>query len=288
MRIVILTHNSDRHFYFVNRIVEETGMVVGIVTGAKRSVKKNGGLSGILKDKNLKSRLRNAALNRIFRGCNRQLQAEKAAAESEAFGGSKERFLERHRDLVLAEVGAPYPSVNDPHYVEIIRRARPDAIVIMGTCLVRKKIIESAPHVINIHTGLSPYYRGGMTNLWPIVLGEYGYFGVTIHRISLGIDSGDIIYTARPEIRPDDTYGTINSRCIQLGTDLMIQAIRRLAAGEMRAMPQWTKGKLFFDRDMNGWIACRYLRNRRRFLEEYCRRQTAGELDDVRLVNSGL
>jgi len=284
---VILTHHSDRHFYFVNRIVEETGMVAGVITGAKRMAKKTDGLGGLLRDKNRKYRLRNIALNVLFRSCYRKLQAEKQAAEADAFGGSKARFFERHRSLLLAEISPPYASVNDPYYVEIVRRAQPDVIVIMGTCLVRKKIIESAPHALNIHTGLSPYYRGGMTNLWPIVREEYGYFGVTVHRISLGIDSGDIIHTARPEIRPDDTYGTINSRCIALGTDLMIQAIRDLAAGGMRALPQWITGHLFFDRDMNGWIACRYLRKRERFLREYCLRQSAGTLDKVRLIHNG-
>ena len=35
MRIVILTHNNDRHYYFCNEIIEKTNFVVGVITGGK-------------------------------------------------------------------------------------------------------------------------------------------------------------------------------------------------------------------------------------------------------------
>jgi methionyl-tRNA formyltransferase len=154
----------------------------------------------------------------------------------------------------------------------------------MGTCLVGKDIVSSAPHIFNMHTGLSPYYRGGETNMWPIIEEDYGYFGVTIHKMSLGIDSGDIIFSKQPEIYPDDTYGKINSRCIKIGTCLMIKAIHNVTVGRVKGVKQWTKGKLFNDRDLNHYIAYKYFKKRDVFLKTYCYLKERNLLNDIKTV----
>ena len=287
MRIVILTHKEDRHFYFANQIIERTNSVVGVITGGKYAAPKPQPFVKKITDVKFWIALRNRALNVLLRPYVLRLRREKAEAERTAFAGQRDRFFERYRDLLIAEVDGTHGSVNSKYYVEKIAAAKPDVICIMGTCLVGKGIIASAPLVLNIHTGLSPYYRGGNTNLWPILEGDYGYFGVTIHKISLGIDSGDIIDTRRPEIFPDDTFGGINARCIQIGTDLMIRALANAAAGTLHSIPQWTKGKLFLDRHFNSLVARRYFRAKKRFLAEYCRRAAAGALDAVRLIDNG-
>ena len=97
----------------------------------------------------------------------------------------------------------------------------------MGTCLLKKKIISLAPNVINMHTGLSPYYRGGWTNFFPIIDNVYGHFGVTIHRMSIGIDSGDIIFSSQTKIDLNDDYFSINCKAISDGTIIMIKTIKR-------------------------------------------------------------
>jgi hypothetical protein len=105
--------------------------------------------------------------------------------------------------------------------------------------------------------------------------------------LSSAIDSGDIIYTARPEVAPDDNFGRVNCRCIEVGTTLMVRAIGEVQQGISKSVPQWLRGKLFFDRDMNGWVACRYLRTRKRFFAEYCRLAQCGRLPQPRLIVNG-
>jgi methionyl-tRNA formyltransferase len=287
MRIVILTHSEDRHYYFANTIIEETRAVVGVVTGAKTAPapapdwrKKSG-------RRELIYRLRNRLVNLGFRGWRLALEAEKREEEMRAFAGAMAAFEERHAQLRIAHVGHSHPSINDAALVALIREHRPDAIAIMGTALVKQGVIESAPFVINMHTGLSPYYRGGLTNFWPIVEDDPGYFGVTIHRISLGIDSGDIIYTARPRILVDDNYPRVNCRCIKIGTSLMIQALEHVRAGDVKSVPQWVRGKLFFDRDMNSFVAYRYWRKRAEFFSRHHHLEEAGQLPQPRLIMNG-
>jgi len=51
---------------------------------------------------------------------------------------------------------------------------------------------------INIHMGVSPYYRGSSCNFWACYDGNFHLVGATIHRLSEGLDSGDILYTITP------------------------------------------------------------------------------------------
>ena len=46
---------------------------------------------------------------------------------------------------------------------------------------------------INIHMGLSPFYRGSSCNFWAIYDNNPEYVGATIHYLSKGLDSGKII-----------------------------------------------------------------------------------------------
>ncbi len=286
IKIVILTHSEDRHYYYCNQIIEKTGNVIGVVTGGKvvhRSRKEK--LQRLIKRKEIGYYVRNRCLDLMFRSAGNMFWREKQATEKRFFGGSAAHFQTHHRHLTLAHVDDAHRSINTRHYVETIKAAQPDVIVVMGTCMLGKRIIKSAPVVLNMHTGLSPYYRGGHTNMWPILEGDFGYFGVTIHKMSLGIDSGDIVFTQRPDIAEEDTCSDINAKCIVLGTDLMIKALKRLESGALETVEQWTEGKLFFDRDMNHYTAYRYFKKRQAFMSTYCRLAREQKLPTVRLIS---
>jgi len=283
--IFILTGSDDRHYYFCNRLIENFN-VVGVITDAKTVYHTPiGKLKKKLCRKNLSYSIRNLLLNKLFKKYGNLLRKEKELAENEAFGGSKEIFQKKYSDLLVAKVDSYHKSVNNSHYIDLIRSKKPDIIAVMGTCLLGKGLISSTPHVLNMHTGLSPYYRGGYTNLWPILEEDFGFFGVTIHRISLGIDSGDIIFTKRPTIYPADNFGTVNTRCIKIGTELMIKAIRLVESGKAAYEKQWIKGKLFLNRDMNNYIAYRYFKMKDKFFEKYCKLDENNKLPELRIIS---
>ena len=157
----------------------------------------------------------------------------------------------------------------------------------MGTCILGKKIINSAKHVINMHTGLSPYYRGGWTNLFPIIFNDHGYFGVTIHKMSTGIDSGDIIFTKRIKVNLSDTFSSINCNSIIQGTDLMIKTVELIRKNKINSIKQWTKGKLILGRDYNGLTAFKYFLKRKYFLKKHLDLQNSNLLPKISLVKNG-
>jgi len=287
MKIIILTHNTDRHYYFCNQIIEKTGGVVGVITGAKL-VNRGRYEKFIRKIKNIRYYLKNRFINTLFLSYGKKLLKEKKIAEKKFFEGAKEHFYNKHKELLLESLTPKYRSINSDYYISIIKKKKPDIIVVMGTSLIGKEIISSAKFVINMHTGLSPYYRGGNTNLWPFIEKDFGYFGVTIHLMSLGIDSGNIIFTNRPIISKDDNYGTINSKSIILGIDLMIKSIKLIENNKMNSIAQWTDGKLFFDRDWNSYLAYKYFKNRDKFLLTYCELQKNNTLAKIKLIENGI
>jgi folate-dependent phosphoribosylglycinamide formyltransferase PurN len=176
------------------------------------------------------------------------------------------RWAEEAEPLVrrLSETGGHHPelppgvptirvtNVNDTEAVAFVRERAPDIVCVNGTNLLRSPMLGLIPEiplgVLNLHTGLSPYSRGGNCNLFMILEGRPELVGVTIHHIDPGIDSGDIVRTARPELAPDDTVETIDARSWRLGIDLMLESIADLAAGRARRVPQWTEGTLFLRR----------------------------------------
>ena len=140
-------------------------------------------------------------------------------------------------------------NVNQEDSVEFIKNLAPELIVVFGTSLIKKEII-SIPEkaIINVHTGLSPYYRGGQCAFWCLYNDEPEYIGVTVHYLDEGIDSGDIIIQGRPEIEEDDCVTSIECKLAILATELLIKAIGQIEEDKAKGVPQTTKGKFYLSK----------------------------------------
>lgn len=105
--------------------------------------------------------------------------------------------------------------INLPAYVEQIKGLNPDIIIAYGCSIIKPPLIEAfGKRFINVHLGLSPYYRGSGTNYWPFVNNEIEYVGVTFMHIDTGIDTGEIIHQIRPRVFAGDNVHTIGNRLI--------------------------------------------------------------------------
>jgi len=131
------------------------------------------------------------------------------------------------------------PGHNSPQCLALLRDLRPDVIAVFGTAMIRSPVMALASKAtLNMHAGLSPYYRGSDTIFWPLYNQEPEMIGVTIHLLDPGIDSGPIVATARPRIEADDDENSLVCKAIVEGTQLYIDAIRSAAAGTLRSIPQ--------------------------------------------------
>lgn len=106
--------------------------------------------------------------------------------------------------------------VNEEWLVEKIHNMKPDAIFCFGSSLIKSSLIDTYKgRFINLHLGLSPYYRGAGTNVWPLINGEPEFVGATFMHIDRGIDTGEIIHQIQARICLYDTPHTIGNRLIR-------------------------------------------------------------------------
>ncbi len=142
------------------------------------------------------------------------------------------------------------PDPNGAEAIQWIEKFSPDVIAVFGTRLIKDPVLSAAKSAaLNLHTGFSPFYRGGQCTFWALYHGDAEHVGVTVHHLSRKIDGGDIVFTARPDIQPDDTVRSIECKLVKLATQGMIEAIRKIAAGERIGVPQEKGGRLFLSRE---------------------------------------
>jgi folate-dependent phosphoribosylglycinamide formyltransferase PurN len=166
------------------------------------------------------------------------------------------------RELFFADGRAPrFPqdapklvtsNINSDETAAFIQRQKPDIVLVNGTNLLRAPLLSLAAQIplgiINLHTGLSPYARGGNCNLYMLLENRPELVGVTVHHIDAGIDSGDIVLTAQVPMQPGDTYEMIDARSFHLGIGMLLRAARLLHEGRAARVAQWEQGKLFLKR----------------------------------------
>ena len=73
-----------------------------------------------------------------------------------------------------------------------------DLYIFFGSSYIKGPLVNFLikKKAINIHMGISPYYRGADCNFWAMYDGNSHLVGATIHMLSKGLDSGAILYHA--------------------------------------------------------------------------------------------
>lgn len=81
--------------------------------------------------------------------------------------------------------------------------------------------------VINTHPSLLPYNRGKHGYYWAIVDGTP--FGVTIHRVDAGVDTGDILWQREIKLTPLDTGGSVYKKMCEAMDALLLEHLDDIA-----------------------------------------------------------
>ena len=289
MRVLVLTSEASRHMTFATRVLESFDEVaVGIEPKKKYPLRRRTLIRTVRSAiPRIQARLVNTFYSTIFPSVSGRYWAEKKQVEQLYFGESAAGGSDDIAANLLFRV-SDSGRINNSEYVNKIKQYEPDVILVMGTSLVSRKVIDSSRVAsLNIHTGMSPYYRGSNTNFWPLVQGKPEYCGVTVHGLTTGIDSGGIVVQARPEITPDDTFFSINCKCIRLGIDAVISSVNNLESKPLEFVPQWTRGRLYLGRELNAkWINKYYERVEAGMLPKYVEREQRGEIQHPRIIGT--
>lgn len=128
---------------------------------------------------------------------------------------------------------------NAPDCIELLKQLAPDVIVVYGTAIIREQVVQQARVItLNMHTGLSPWYRGDSTLFWPVYYNQKEKLGVTVHQLAPTVDGGDIAYTGLVEYSAGDDEAAIFAKGVRIGTALYIQTVEQALDGTLTLHPQ--------------------------------------------------
>lgn len=128
---------------------------------------------------------------------------------------SRKRKAEIFKQYELDETGPPKEIIKRIRYANteegrsVIRELKPDLVLVNGTRIISKKTLESVPATfINIHTGITPAFRGVHGGYWAMATGKKDLFGTTVHYVDTGVDTGGIIEQVFIEPPKQDNFYT--------------------------------------------------------------------------------
>src|SRR5439155_19593692 len=129
-------------------------------------------------------------------------------------------------------------SINSPEGVSMLRGVQPELLVVAAYGQILSKEILSIPTqgAINIHGSLLPKYRGAAPIAHAILNGEKET-GITIIRMSAGLDAGDMLAKASVPIG-DETAGELEAKLAPIGAKLALETIQRIKAGPVTGEKQ--------------------------------------------------
>ena len=115
-------------------------------------------------------------------------------------------------------------SVNEPAARERIAQERPDAVCVCAFGALIREPLLSDYAILNVHPSLLPRWRGAAPIERAIMAGDERT-GVSIMRLTAGLDAGPVCLAAEEPIAADDDYGTLAARLALLGGRLLVQAL---------------------------------------------------------------
>ena len=218
LKILVLTGNSPRHYYFANRLAE-TYHLVGVVSEATKP--------------HLLSEIATQhPLVRLY-------YTNILEKEVLYFGKHRQFATELHQ---LRTIG--YGQIHTNTVQSFITERNPDYIITFHASLLDAALVTPyKERVLHLHNGLINYYNGSNATLWPIIDGRMECVGMTVHLIESDNDSGRVLGQIRPALSATDTIADIDLKSVVAGTTLMEQCIhqfhqRRLTLREVSATPQ--------------------------------------------------
>ncbi len=223
-RIVILTGGELRHDFFRRGLAARPGLRVS-----------GSWCEGT--EKSLGNRIGEANRENQFRA---QHVALRNADEEAFFRPLIEVTEEASRPRHI-----PKGAINLPEQVDAILELAPDLLVSFGCSLIQGRLLEAyAGRFVNLHLGLSPWYRGSGTNFWAMVNDELECVGATLMHIDAGVDTGAIIHQVRADVHAGDTPHRIGHRLIAKAADVCGRLLENFESAEAKLAPEVDEDQL--------------------------------------------
>ena len=149
----------------------------------------------------------------------------------------KEIYQEFHFDNTPIEYEKYHKvnSVNAKETKELLVNLNPDLIIVNGTRIISEDILSSINGTfVNIHVGITPKYRGVHGGYWALASGDKDLFGVTVHLVNKGIDTGKVLYQTFLKASKKDNFSTYPFLQTAAATDLLSKVVEDKRNGTLK------------------------------------------------------
>jgi methionyl-tRNA formyltransferase len=142
---------------------------------------------------------------------------------------------DRARELDIALLQAE--SVNAPEARERIAGTEPEVGVVCAFGQLIGAELLGQLELLNVHPSLLPRWRGAAPIERALMAGD-DRTGVTIMRVTQGLDSGPVALAEELEISAEDNYGTLSARLIDVAGPMLARALDLCAGGKLELADQ--------------------------------------------------
>lgn len=163
--------------------------------------------------------------------------------EEKSFGNLKieDVFAEEKRIIIEPQ------DLSSIKIVRMIEKNNFDFAFIFGPDMIKNPVLDALPkYKINLHLGLSPWYKGSATLFWPFYFLEPQFAGITLHNISDKPDEGDIFHQSVPVLSRGDGIHDVSSKAVIRARDEVLRMISNYRKyGKLKLIKQTTSGRVW-------------------------------------------
>ncbi|MGG9960071.1 formyl transferase [Ferruginibacter sp. SUN106] len=138
-------------------------------------------------------------------------------------------------------------SVNDDACKQLMEQLQPDIVIVNGTRIISKKILQCTNATfINMHVGITPWYRGSHGGYWALYNNDIENFGTTIHLVDTGVDTGGVLQQAFIKPGKGDNFTTYPILQVAAGIDALKKILPGVMSGGYQVQKHTEKGMMYY------------------------------------------
>jgi methionyl-tRNA formyltransferase len=129
--------------------------------------------------------------------------------------------------------------INSAEFIQNVKSYDCDLFVSMSFNQIFRSEILAIPEmgVINCHAGKLPFYRGRNVLNW-VLINDEKEFGITVHYVDEGIDTGDIIIQKNYPITDLDDYKSLLEIAYEECSSILYEGIKDIQSGNSKRIKQ--------------------------------------------------
>ena len=180
-------------------------------------------------------------------------------------------------------------NINSEEAYNFTKNIEPDLILVSGTRMVKEKMLTINPKkgILNLHTGLSPYIKGGPNSTnWCTATKQFHLIGNTIMWIDSGIDSGNILTTEFTELKGNETFSELHLKVMEHAHALYIKSVDFLNNGFSKSISQKTidSGHTYYTKDWNLKNKIKSVINQRKMKHYYQSGKLNADRENIKII----